>query len=507
VTSTSARRARARTAPRASTGVAAYTCDCSTAPGWQGARCDEDFPECGSSPCVNGTCVEGTAGSGEHTCTCDAGYEGATCAIVTALCTANPCRNGGTCAMGDPGEYTCTCPTGYEGDDCETNPDDCATDPCLNGGTCADGLGRFTCSCPAGFGGPTCASVVTGCGDDPCLNATACNDTGPGIYECVCEPGWEGAQCEIDTNECAGAPCLHGGTCIDGTASFTCDCSTAAGWEGTLCDDVTDLCAPNPCLNGGTCSMPTAGAVACACAGGYSGTTCELPPGTTHCVLTYALALGNGNDGPGYAGSNIRIRNTTASLGDGTHAIGPGTLILRVLSDGGTSPAPGPAEVLYYHLEQSFVTATFGITVTTDVDAFSPMLGTTTNTTAQATGVLALGATPTIAWGPCSYPAGYNTSNTSFTPDIVGTGTGCLAPYRSVGNVNCLDESSLASCSSGSLMDGDNPQDETWEQALSTLTFSADLTSFRMPFMLVPNRSPSRISVSWGGTRVSIVCD
>jgi hypothetical protein len=121
--------------------------------------------------------------------------------------------------------------------------------------------------------------------------------------------------------------------------------------------------------------------------------------------------------------------------------------------------------------------------------------------------VLTLGATPSIAWDTCSFPADYNRSTTSYTPDVVGTGAGCLAPYRSVGNVNCLDESVFASCATGGLADGDNAQDETWEQRLQALTFTAGLASFSMPFALVPDRQDARTYISWGGTLVSTVCE
>ena len=36
--------------------------------------------------------------------------------------------------------------------------------------------------------------------------------------------------------------------------------------------------------------------------------------------------------------------------------------------------------------------------------------------------------------------------------------------------------------------------------------FGANLQSFRMGFMLVPNRSPSRTYVSWEGTLATKVC-
>lgn len=303
---------------------------------------------------------------------------------------------------------------------------------------------------------------------------------------------------------CDPDPCEHGRCVVEG-AEARCDCDPE--WSGARCELAPDDCTPNPCENGGGCSMLGPGEYACACAGGYSGEHCEdPPPGTESCVLRYELSAGNSDDGDGYTGSNIRIRDTTLGIGDGTHGAGPGTLILRVSSDGDSNISAGAAAILYLHLPQEFVSSSGGITVTTDVDAFAPALGATDSTTALAIGTLSLGATPKLTWNACSYPAGYDDSTTSFTPDVVGTGSGCLKGYHSVGNVNCLDESPLAGCASGGLNDGDNAQDETWEQALQTLTFSAGLESFSMPFMQVPNRSPSRTYISWGGTLVTNVC-
>jgi hypothetical protein len=201
----------------------------------------------------------------------------------------------------------------------------------------------------------------------------------------------------------------------------------------------------------------------------------------------------------------MRIRDTTAGIGDGTWAVGPGTLILRLPSDDGNNVAAGAAEILYYENTINFIVegSTFTPTVTTTITAFSPVLGDTDNTTAQASGDLTLGDSPSIAWNTCDYPDGWNDDNESFTPDIEGTGDGCLAPYRSVGNINC----SGSNCSAGGLEEGDNPQDETWEQRMETLTFSSDLSTFTMPFMLLPNRSPSRTYLSWDGTLDSKVCN
>ena len=42
-------------------------------------------------------------------------------------------------------------------------------------------------------------------------------------------------------------------------------------------------CVPNPCNNGGSCTDANAdGTAECTCTGGFSGDTCNTPPGKTH---------------------------------------------------------------------------------------------------------------------------------------------------------------------------------------------------------------------------------
>ncbi|HUU03342.1 MAG TPA: calcium-binding EGF-like domain-containing protein [Myxococcota bacterium] len=478
-------------------GLDSYSCAC--AQGYSGTNCENQASGCDDNPCLHGSCTDD--GAGGYSCGCDAGWEGANCDSDVADCAADPCVHG-TCTEGAPGtgEFSCACEAGWEGDDCASNRDDCNPNPCRNGGSCTDGIDSYSCSCQAGYTGTNCENLVSGCADNPCVHGI-CQDTGPGTYNCTCDAGWEGVNCDTDIPDCAANPCVHG-TCSEGaagTGEFSCACD--GGWEGSLCDVISDLCTPNPCLNGGSCSMSGPGVYVCACVGGYSGTNCEIAP-TTECVLTYDLLVGNGNDGNNWTGCNIRIRDTFLGMGDDTHAIGPGLLKIRVPSDGGQNPAAGLTEVLYYQLAQEFTTVSAGTTIITDVDGFSPVLGQTDNTSELATGSLTLGANSEVAWDACDYPAGYNDANDTFTPDVVGTGPGCLDPYRSVGNVNC----SGSFCGAGGLNNGDNPQDETWEQALSTLSFSSDLTSLSMDFMLVPNRSPSRTYISVEGTLTDISC-
>lgn len=318
--------------------------------------------------------------------------------------------------------------------------------------------------------------------------------------------GTDGGVC-IDTGQRCSPACGANAYCDDTAA---CQCKDGYTGDPLAGCALPESCAGGACQNGGTCNEAGGGST-CSCVGGYSGPHCETPP-ASHCLLQYNLQ------------ASMLIRDTTAGMGDfnipsdalpSPAPVMAGHLIVRLpVQD--AQVASGTAEILYYDLHQVFATevsALGSLVVSTDVWAYSPEpRGATDNTTALATGTLTVGtagAVHLLSFPDCTLPTGYNDTTESYTPDVVATGKGCLSPYRSVGTVNCADDSTLASCGDGNLADGDNPQDETWEQPLpnielsndlSTLAFQSKLGTAAPGYMQIPNRSPSRTYLRWQGT-------
>ncbi len=382
-----------------------------------------------------------------------------------------------------------------------------------------------------------------GCTDDvplpiTCLPAGACGDgtvqLGDGE---TCDDGnntdCDGCSATCQTEGCGNSVVECGEECDDGNLVIGDGCDDACLDEGCgngtvdfgeTCDDGNDV-ACDGCS--ATCQVEECGNGVQECTeecddgnldvGDGCDASCVLEP-TTACALIYSLDIGGPGDYPApdddaisFTGCNTRVRDTLGAAGDLTAGIGGGTLVLVVPSDGGQNvdPAGGAAQVFYYELDKSFQTTIPGLLTITNTVTDSAGDG----TAPVAFGNLAMGATPTVTWAPCDFPAGYDdnipqsVSNPldipgdflgSYSPDVVGTGAGCLAPYRSIGNVNC--DGAAAFCGQGGLLVGDNAVDLTWEQKLETLTFSADLSTFSMPFAQTPNYQPARTYMNWGGT-------
>ena len=220
-------------------------------------------------------------------------------------------------------------------------------------------------------------------------------------------------------------------------------------------------------------------------AGGSAGAACESY------VITYDIT------------GKFNITGTPLGLGDAENDIGSGELAIR-FADGGNAPAPGSARLLSYRMPMNFAVATAGLTVTTNIVASAAH-----DDCGRAEGTL---SGTTLGWATCTYGAGHGTPD--WTPDGAASGPGCIRDYNSSGNVNCNDQSAVASCAQGDLQDGDNPQDETFDHPLNSFVFSEDLSSFQMrgaggpagsddKGVETPNRAPGQTWWNLDGTEKS----
>ncbi|MBI4516697.1 MAG: Cys-Gln thioester bond-forming surface protein, partial [Deltaproteobacteria bacterium] len=265
-------------------------------PGYFGATC-APCPGGAASPCNGqGTCDDGTSGSGA--CTCQPGFYGADCSGVCG------CQNGGTCNDGAAGDGSCTCAAGFFGADCGGV---CA---CQNGGSCNDGAaGDGSCACTPGFSGPSCDQCAAGyfgasCQScpggaaSPCNGRGTCDDGMSGSGACTCQPGTYGADC---SGVCG---CQNGGSCDDGAAGDgSCTCTQGftgpscgqcvAGYFGASCQPCPGGAA-NPCNGQGTCDDGMSGSGTCTCQPGSYGADCSGVCGCQNGGTCSDGAAGNG---------------------------------------------------------------------------------------------------------------------------------------------------------------------------------------------------------------------
>jgi hypothetical protein len=216
------------------------------------------------------------------------------------------------------------------------------------------------------------------------------------------------------------------------------------------------------------------------------------------CALTYDVE------------GTFQITGTPLHMGDGTFAIGPGTLIVRVPSADGVAPSDGAANVLCYETKQRFEVGG----VITSVHAYAASSG----GDALSSGAL---AGDTITWDECTYGSTYCQSVSSWTPDDAASGPGCVTGYHSEGDVNCTLNKA---CALGALQGGHNPQDEVWDQPFNDLVFGEGFETVTMSGLggpdtsacaapdgvddkvEIPNRSPSRTWVAFTGALRTMEC-
>ena len=252
-----------------------YECDC--VPGTSGSRCEINFDDCYSNPCLFGAQCEDEVNG--FRCRCPEGTSGDDCSFNPDECTLNPCLNGATCINGF-GHYVCECLPGYYGNECQYHyfrlSTVCASSPCQNGGVCSSGRNSFTCLCPEGFTGKFCEETSAargGCISNPCHNGSTCTDTPQGAV-CTCSVGFTGPKCRWPLNNCELHPCENGGTCDPGLyGSYQCIC--APGFTGTNCSSLVPPCTALPCQNGGRCSNNADNTYSCECPRLFTSVDCE----------------------------------------------------------------------------------------------------------------------------------------------------------------------------------------------------------------------------------------
>jgi hypothetical protein len=176
-------------------------------------------------------------------------------------------------------------------------------------------------------------------------------------------------------------------------------------------------------------------------------------PASGKCTLTYALD------------AEMWITDTPLGLGNIYSPIGPGTLVVEVPANTGQPATSGSARVKCFELDQRF-SVTSPVPIDTAVRA--SFVGTT-----SATGTLSSGV---LTFADCSYNTSRGVSSTSWTYEDAASGPGCLENYTSKGGVYC--DSGL--CGTGGLMNGANPQDETWTQPFNALTFTGGFNAVAM---------------------------
>ncbi len=275
---------------------------------------------CAADPCQHGgVCTDGPDNT--YTCACAAGYSGAQCQIAAA-CTPNPCANGGACTPSGETTFTCACATGYTGPTCMTAVmcpllpapanGDVAISSLLAGGTaqyeCDVGYALMggatrTCQSDGTWSGsaPTCAAVANPCTSMPCQHGGVCTPGAGNTFTCSCAgTGYGGTTCNTPVDCGALTPPANGSittsppssTTFGTTATYACNptytlsgsatrtCEASGMWSGTAptCTPQTsNPCSPNPCQNAGVCTATGPTTFTCACAAGYSGTTCQTP--------------------------------------------------------------------------------------------------------------------------------------------------------------------------------------------------------------------------------------
>ena len=152
-----------------------FACQCQGF--FTGNFCEIQLDPCGSSPCLNGSCIEINNGA-SYQCDCDFNYYGVNCEEIFSYCVGNECSEHGIC-VSKTDDYSCVCDSGWIGKFCDVEQFPCESDPCLHGDCIHLGNNRFRCDCI------------------------------PGVYtKAQLDPGE--LYCTEDKDECMSFPCFQG---------------------------------------------------------------------------------------------------------------------------------------------------------------------------------------------------------------------------------------------------------------------------------------------------------
>jgi hypothetical protein len=203
-----------------------------------------------------------------------------------------------------------------------------------------------------------------------------------------------------------------------------------------------------------------------------------------------------------------------------------GRIVVQVDAQNGAPRVGGRVELLNMWVPTRFASTTSGLTIATNVNGFVTTCNGTTNpppagmtappfTTPPATCSYTPGTSSmatgtyngtTVTWDQCTRAATYGGNDYTAANTSVSTGPGCAKGYRSVGIITCTDNSFLASCSTGGLMDGQNLENSTFNTPLETVTLTNGYNNASIPFAAVPNNQPGASSISWTGVRSGGTC-
>ncbi len=390
--------------------------------------------------------------------------------------------------------------------------DDYCSNDCTTAGECGDGTLQSNEDCDGTVAGCTDCVADQGyvcsrtepvvceetCGDGEVVEPEECDDGNLDDDDgcsgsCRQEPGWDcpapASGASACREVCGDGLIVGGEACDDGNTkggdfcSNDCQASLGSCGDGTVAPDAGEECDDGGTTSGDGCSET------CLLEG--EAWNCDGEPTVCACeswTVSYDLT------------GQFEIADTFLGLGDGTFAVGPGSLELRLPSDeSGRAPGDGEVVLLRYSMHQEFDQdiSVLGGQVQTSVDATA---GPDDPACGRATGSL---DGTSLLWDAC--PKSDNYGDTDWSPGDTQSGPGCVSGYRSEGMVVCTSTSS--GCSQGNLVQGENPQDESWDQPFGTLAVDLEAGTVTMDRTQIPNHADASTTwISFSGTESSRTC-